>query len=131
MKKLFLSTIILLFSASFCLQAAPYDIIPSQDPIVDDLRFLSLETGLSFLSYTPPFSPDEIRQFINKIDKTLLSLPARDAYNRINDRLNPSANISYSADWLSVSFNINATLEGVLNFNDEIDIYPYNHKATR
>ena len=110
------------------LPAAPFDMIHARDPILDDIRFLSLETGFSFLSFTPPLSPDEVRQFLNKIDISLLSGPAMDAFDRIENRLIPKANISLSSEYLSLSLNIKSTIEGVFRFNDDIDIVPHNIK---
>ena len=100
--------------------------IPAGDPVLDDLLFLSLETGNAVLSFTPPFPPSEVELFLNSIDITTLSTAALEAYNRVQNRLNPSSNLTISNDILTITFNINATIEAGVRFNSDISWYPQN-----
>ena len=104
--------------------ASPYDIIPAGDSVLEDLRFLSLESGHSFLSFHSPLSPSEIKTFLHSIDYDLLTLPARDAYLRVQNRLAPAAPLSFTAENFSITAGINSTLEASLEFNNEISPYP-------
>jgi len=109
---------------SFGLFALPFDMIPVGDPILEDLRYLSLESGRPFLSLPPPLAPAEVEQFLDSLDESLLSEPAREAYYRARKRLAPEARLSLTSDHFSVFFNINSTLEARVRFNRDIDWYP-------
>ena len=127
-KQMSLFIVLLLFSVC-SLFAGPFDMISAHDPVLDDLRFISLETGKSFLSFTPPLSPAEIEQFLGGIDVSILSEPGRQAFSRIRNRLNPQANISISSEFLTVFLNINSTIEGIFRTTDEIGLVPHNIKV--
>lgn len=99
------------------------------DPVLDDLRYLSVESGKSILSFTPPFAPHEIQTFLNSLDTSLLSPPALQAYNRLEKRLNPNAPINISSDFFTFFININSTLETRTRFNSDIPLYPQNTKT--
>ena len=64
MKVLKLFFVILFVFAIGSVFSAPYDMISVGDPVLNDLFYLSLETGNSILSFTPPVAPGEIRIFL-------------------------------------------------------------------
>jgi hypothetical protein len=99
------------------------------DPVLDDLRYLSVESGNSIISFIPPFAPHEIQTFLNSLDASLLSPSALQAYYRVEKRLNPEATINISGDLFTFFININSTLETRLRFNTDIPWYPQNTKA--
>jgi hypothetical protein len=103
--------------------------ILSDDPVLDDLRYLSAESGNSVLSFIPPFAPHEIQIFLNALDPSLLSPPALQAYYRVIDRLNPDAPLKFSSDLFTFFININSTLEARARFNSDIPLYPQNAKT--
>jgi len=94
------------------------------EDILDDIRFLSIESGRSFLSFSPPLAPGEVRNFLDSIDESSLSSPAKDAYYRILNRLAPKARLSYTYKIFSAFLNVNLTLEGKASFNPDISWYP-------
>ena len=104
--------------------ALPFDMILAGDPVLEDLRFLSLESGRPFLSFTPPLAPAELENYLDSIDPSLLPIPAQEAYNRIRKRLIPQAGLSFTSDVFSVFLDINSTLEGRGRFNQDIDWHP-------
>ena len=106
--------------------SAPFDMILTGDPVLDDLRFLALESGRPFLSMTPPLAPNELRNFLNSIDESTISLPAIEAYYRVLERLSPQAPpLSLSDGIFSLHLNVNATLVGRMRFNSEISWFPH------
>ncbi|MDR0321267.1 MAG: capsule assembly Wzi family protein [Treponema sp.] len=109
---------------SFNIFAVPYDMILVGDPILEDIRYLSLESGQALLSFTAPLAPHEIAQFLDRIDESTLSPPAREAYNRVADRLNPRTPLSLTGEHFAFFFNINSTLEARAKFNNDVDWYP-------
>ena len=122
----FLSIILLIFcllpSGVF---ASHYDMILAGDPVLEDIRFLSLETGRPILSFTIPLSPHEVRRFLYSIDESLLSAPALEAFYRVNRRLIPQApRVNFSSDEFSVFFGINSTIEARARTNQSISWYP-------
>ncbi|WP_461255423.1 capsule assembly Wzi family protein [Treponema sp. R80B11-R83G3] len=121
--------ILIFFFSSFNLFSIPYDMILADDPVLDDLRFLSVESGNSILSFTPPFAPHEIQTFLNSLDASLLSPAALQAYYRLEKRLNPTAPINISGDFFTFFLNINSTLETRTRFNSEISWHPQNTKT--
>jgi len=125
MKYRWLVFFLLFFFGAFCIFALPYDMVLTGESVLEDLRYLSLESGKSFLSFTPPLAPAEVEQFLNSIDISTLSPPALEAFNRVTKRLAPEAPLSFSSDNLSVFFNINSTLEGKARFNNDISWYPH------
>ena len=111
------------------LYASPYDMIPVGDPVLDDITFLSLESGKALLSFTPPISPHELRIFLDSIDPNLLSPPALEAYNRAENRLNPQSRIGFSTEYFSLQFGINSTIELSSRFNENIRWFPFYHRT--
>jgi len=106
--------------------ALPFDMILSGDPTLEDLRFLSLESGRPFLSFTPPLAPAEVENFLDSIDPSLLREPAQQAYYRIRERLIPQARLSFTSNAFSTFFNINSMVEGRVRFNTDLDWHPLN-----
>jgi len=104
--------------------AQPFDMILAGDPVLEDLRFLSLESGRPFLSFTPPLAPAEIENYLDSLDPSLLSGPAQEAYLRLRQRLSPQSRLSFTSDVFSVLFDINSTLEGRVRFNRNLDWHP-------
>jgi hypothetical protein len=117
--------LIYFFLAGSGLFGLPFDMILTGDAVLDDIRYLSLESGKSFLSFSPPLAPAEIRNFLNSIDESSLSQPAREAYYRISNRLMPKARLSLSNKIFSAFLNINLTLEGKTGFNPDISWFPH------
>jgi hypothetical protein len=76
------------------LAALPFSVISAGDPVLEDILYVVRESGISFRSFTPPFSRDEILQMLDELDPSMLSLPARDAYARIQDKINPAFRLS-------------------------------------
>jgi len=124
LKSLRLVSLSVFLFLAFGLFAVPFDMIPTGDPILEDLRYLSLESGRSFLSLPPPLAPAEVEQFLDSLDESLLSEPAREAYYRARKRLVPETRLSLTRDYFSVFLNINSTLEARVRFNKDIDWYP-------
>ena len=114
------------FMAALCLHSQAekksfYNVILADDPVFDDIRFLSLEAGIPFLSFSPPLSAHELKNFLNFIDDNNLSQAGRNAYNRILNRITPvMPSISWSDELFAFSFNITSTLEGEIRFNQNI-----------
>ncbi|MCL2832377.1 MAG: hypothetical protein FWD78_04330 [Treponema sp.] len=104
--------------------SVPYDLIPAGDPVLEDLRFLSLQSGNPVLSFTAPLSPDEVRIFLDTIDSSQLSLPAQNAYERVENRLNPAAPISLVTPNFALLLNLNSTAEAALRFNSDVSWQP-------
>ena len=118
------------FFFTFSLFSSPYDMIPVGDPVLDDLRFISLESGNSFLSFTPPLPPHEVEQYLDTLDVSSLSSPAREAYNRIRNRLNPQAPLTlFSSHNFAMTINIDSTIEAVAKSNENISWYPQNPRV--
>ena len=123
--------IILLFLFALHLSASPYDMILAGDPVLEDLRFLSLESGSPFLSFTPPLSPHELEQFLNSLDLSRFSAPAQEAFDRIRERLAYEAPLTLlSSDFFSMTLNINATIEAMAWLNTDISWYSRYPKVT-
>ena len=123
--KIFFLVIFLLPAGLFARPAStPYDMIHAGDPILEDLRFLSLETARPFLSFTPPLPPHNIKRFLNSIDTSTLSAPALQAFERVERRLYQERPLSLSFDHFSVSLNINSTIEARARLNENILWYP-------
>ncbi|MDR0312057.1 MAG: capsule assembly Wzi family protein [Treponema sp.] len=116
--------VFLLFFSAFFLFSSPYDMIPVGDPILEDLIYLSLESGNPILSFTPPFPPHEIENFLESLDISALSVPAQEAYYRIKRRLNPEAPVSLSSGIFLFTLNLSSTIEIRTRFNTDISWYP-------
>ena len=123
-KKLFI--IFCFFVTAVCLYSQTekksfLNIILADDLVFDDIRFLSLEAGIPFLSFSPPLSPYELKRFLNFIDENNLSQAGTDAYNRVLDRIDPKKPpISWSDELFGVSLNFITTIEGKIRFNEDI-----------
>jgi len=128
MKTLKMHLLLLFFITSIKIFASPYDMILVGDPIIEDIRFLSLVSGKSVPSFTPPFTPHEVRNFLDLIDEYTLSPPAAEAYNRVINRLDPKTPLSLKWDVFSLSLNLDLTLEGRLRTNKDMDWYPFQPK---
>jgi len=101
-----------------------YDMILTGDPVLEDIRFLALETGTLLLSYVPPLSPFEIRKILDLIDESSLSLPALQAYERIEARLSPVSRVGYSNELFKLLLDFNVILETRIKSNSDISWYP-------
>jgi len=125
---IFFLVFILIAGTGFSQQVnSPYSMILSGDPVLDDILFLSLDSGIPFLSFAPPLPPGEIRDFIDKINENELSQPAIEAYYRILDRLSPSARISFTGSRASAFLDIDLITEVKVRFNQEISWYPHKY----
>ena len=128
MKNFKMHLLLLFFFASINIFASPYDMILVGETIIEDIRFLSLVSGKSVPSFTPPFAPHEIRNFLDLIDESSLSPPAKEAYKRVINRLDPKTPLSLKWDIFSLSLNVDLTLEGRLRTNKDMDWYPVQSK---
>ena len=126
MKTLRLIIFTLLFLPVSGLFASPYDMILAGDPVLEDLRYISLESGKSILSFTAPLAPHEVENFLNSIDESLLSPPAQEAFDRVKTRLTAETPLTLPlpSDILSISLNVSATFEAMSKFNKDISWYP-------
>jgi hypothetical protein len=123
--KYILLTILFFASAVlFSEQKFHYDLILTGDPILEDIRFLSLELNTPFLSFSPPLAPAEVKDFLAHVDESLLSVPARLAYFRIMERLSPVSRITYKDERFSLLLDIYAGLEAAARTNTNISWYP-------
>ena len=120
---IFLLTAISLFPS-------PFSMILVDDPVLEDIRLLSLESGVPFLSFSPPLAPGEIKNFLDAISEKELSPGATEAHHRVQKALFPSSNISYSDGLVSALVDINSTLEGRTSFNSDISWFPRYPKIT-
>ena len=124
MKRFCLVINVLFLLIPFCLFASPFNMILVGDPTLDDLRYLSLESGKPFLSFTPPLSSYEIEQYLSSLDISLLTPPAREAYDRIVSRFNPESRVNFSIEYFDFHLNLNSTLELTTRFNSDISWEP-------
>ena len=121
----------LLIKLVFSLSASPYDMIPVGDPVLEDLRFIVLDSRKPFLSFTPPLAPHEVEQYLDSLDVSLLSSPAREAYYRLRNRLSPEAPLTlFTSDNFSMTFNIDSTLEARARSNENISWRPQNPRVS-
>ena len=125
MKHFLPAILILLFSVPSTVFASHYDMILVGDPVLEDIRFLSLETRRPILSFTLPLAPHEVRRFLDSIDESVLSGPAQEAFTRVYKRLTPQAPLlNFSSDEFSVFVGINSTFETKARTNQSISWYP-------
>jgi len=103
-----------------------FDMISVGDPVLNDLRHLSLESGIPFLSFSPPLAPAEIRNFLERVDTAVLSESAMASYMRLEKRLTPEANISVRNGIYTFLFNVESTIEGRTSFNKKVAEHPEN-----
>ena len=107
---------------TFNLYGQSFSMISTSDPILEDIRYLSVVSGKSFLSFSPPISTDEIRLFLNSVDLEALSQGDRIVFDRISYKLMPPSPFlswSHESSFL-ISMNIDLTLEAKVRFNDDI-----------
>jgi hypothetical protein len=100
------------------LSALPFMMISAGDPVLEDIRYVVRESGVSFSSFTPPLSRDEVLQILDGLDPAALSPPAREAYHRIQKKLNPE--FRFAEGPFSFSANITAALGGRARTNRDI-----------
>ena len=124
MKKIILILAVFLVFPVFNAFSSPYDMIAADDPILQDILYVSQESGVSVLSFTPPLSPDEVTQFLASVDQSKLPPAALSAYDRIKERLQAETRINVSSGLFKFNFNINSAVEATARFNDNIDWYP-------
>ncbi|MDR2865085.1 MAG: capsule assembly Wzi family protein [Spirochaetaceae bacterium] len=97
----------------------PYTVFSPGDPIFEKLRFLVVESGNSFLSFTPPLSRNEILNILNDINEESLTPSSRELYWFINDALKPKT--VYSEGVFSLSAHILAQPEVHMRTNPDIE----------
>jgi len=124
MKKLQFIFFIFILILTNSLFALPFDMILTGEDTLNDIRYLSIETGKSFLSFSPPLAPAEVRNFLDLIDEDSLSQAAKEVFNRIQNRLTPKTKLSFNSKYFSAFFNFNVTLEAKTSFNPDISWYP-------
>ncbi|AEF87008.1 hypothetical protein TREPR_2407 [Treponema primitia ZAS-2] len=106
------------FIGFFRLEALPFTVISPGDPVLEDLRFLVRESGLSFRSFTPPLSRDEVQQILEDIDEGALSDASREAWRRVQDALAPP--LLYQNGVFGLSAHIRANPEIHIRTNNDI-----------
>ena len=121
-KTAFILTLIIFCAGG--LFAGPFDMISAGDPIIDDLRFLSLSSGKSILSFTFPLSPYEIRNFLEALDKSSMSAAETEAFDRVEKRFIPDARIKITGSVFSLFFTPGSEFEIRARLNDEVSWYP-------
>ena len=131
MKRFLLSIFCLFLFLPLTLQASPYSMILAGDPILEDIRFLSLESGRSILSFTPPLPPHEVELFLDSLNIILLSAPAQEAYYRIRDRLEAQTPLRFlESENFLMTLNINVAVEASARINNDISWYSVYPKVT-
>ncbi|MDR2542603.1 MAG: capsule assembly Wzi family protein [Treponema sp.] len=120
-------SLIIFFILTPVLFAVPFNMILTGDPVLEDIRFLSLESNIPFLSFSPPLAPGEIKNFLNDINQEELSQAGKEAYYRLLKSLVPQSRILFSEENFSLLFDINSTLETRANFNSKISYPRYTH----
>jgi hypothetical protein len=100
------------------LRAAPMTTFSAGDPVLEDIRYVAREAGVSILSFTPPLSRDEIDNILAAVEPERLSLPAREAYRRIQERLDPPMRLR--EDFFALSFHVVAQAEAAFRTNTAI-----------
>jgi hypothetical protein len=100
------------------LGASPQVTVSAGDPVLEDIRYVAREAGISILSFTPPLSRDEIEQTLTGVEAERLSLPAREALRRIQARLNPP--MRFTEDFFSLSFHAVVQAEAAFRSNTAI-----------
>ena len=98
--------------------AAPFRIFSPGDPVIEDVRLLSRESGKSVLSLTPPFSGAELLNALEGIDTAALGDNARDAYARIRSAIDAPPVLSDGN--LGFSLKPELSLEGRGRTNGDI-----------
>jgi hypothetical protein len=107
-----------LFFMVLRLYAEPLGMISPGDPLLDDLRFLLREGGISFTSFTPPFSGYEIRGILQDLNPDTLSAPALAAYDRLMEALSPKVLLPQGI--FNLSLGVEAAPEARFRTNQEV-----------
>jgi hypothetical protein len=97
-----LATFALLCGLAAGLGASPLVMVSAGDPVLEDIRYVAREAGVGVLSWSPPFSRDEINNILADVEVGKLPLPAKEAYRRIQERLNPP--MRFTEDFFSLAF---------------------------
>jgi hypothetical protein len=100
------------------LRASPMTMVSAGDPVLEDIRYVAREAGIGILSFTPPLSRDEINNILAPVESEKLPLPARQAYRRIQERLNPP--MRFTEDFFSLSFHGVVQTEASFRTNTEM-----------
>ncbi|MDR1072850.1 MAG: hypothetical protein LBL45_04155 [Treponema sp.] len=99
--------------------ASPFIMISSGGiPVLEDLRFLAIQSGESLLSLTPPLSRDEVALILQDIDADSLTPAGEAAYNRVMEAINPKP--LYSRGFFSVDAHIQVGVEARIRTNPDI-----------
>jgi len=80
------------------------------DPIVADIEDILIESGSVFLSYASPYSDQELRDALDRIDPQKLSEAGMDKYNRSREALRPAP--QYRSGKLGLKLGLEANLDG-------------------
>jgi hypothetical protein len=100
------------------LGASPMTMVSAGDPVLEDIRYVAREAGVSILSFTPPLSRDEINNILAPVEPEKLPLPARQAFRRIQERLDPPMRLR--EDFFSLSFHAIAQAGAGFRTNTEM-----------
>jgi hypothetical protein len=100
--------------------AIPFSMISAGNPLLDDIRLLVRESGVSFLSFTPPLSRDEILMILGEIDPESLAPPLRELYDRIYGALSPA--LLYAEGLFGLEAHANLTPEIRFRTNTKIPL---------
>jgi hypothetical protein len=103
------------------LQASPLMMVSAGDPILEDIRYVAREAGVSILSFTPPLSRDEITNILAPVEPAKLSPSAQEALRRIRERLDPP--MRFDEDFFSFSFHVVAQAEAGFRSNTAISLH--------
>jgi hypothetical protein len=80
------------------------------DPVVADIEDILVESGSVFLSYASPYSDQELRDALDRVDPEKLSEAGRDKYNRAREALRPTP--KYSSGELGLNIGLEVNLDG-------------------
>ena len=79
------------------------------DPTVADIEDILIESGSVFLSYASPYSDQELRDALDRIDPQKLSEVGREKYNRARAALRPAPR--YSSGDIGLNIGLEANLD--------------------
>jgi hypothetical protein len=113
-----LGALVLLCGLAAGLGASPLAIVSAGDPVLEDIRYVAREAGVGVLSWSPPFSRDEIDNILAGVEVGKLPVPAQEAYRRIQERLNPPMRFTENA--FSFGFQGLAEAEAGLRSNTAV-----------
>ncbi len=120
LKWFFFFVVIISFSASPVYGENLQKVFPLNWEGYRDLKILYLESGLSIPSTMKPFSADEVKKALDKIDFARLSLAGKLLYKKIlNDiKVKPLYTEEHSA--FALDIGVNANLESYLHSNENV-----------